>query len=483
MLGPLCYPLLPRLLDKSLQAAGAAIAVNVSPAERLQLQHLNALCESSASRLPKIDGEAQQRLHILFIADDQILPASCLKGLQQSAVLAGDWASCTAQEYHVDKPEKTAVLLMGQAANEEKYNESPLVLSDRQVPSTLCRKWRGIIWDAWLSFTPFLEARVGAARAAFKSLGAIARSGAAPLAEIREVMKAKEAGTLFFGAMFLCFAPCWYDTLVKLQLEFERSILGTPPWTPPEVVRAIAGWSLNWGERVMLEVICFRAELWCTASDLLVHRVWLEAQGLPGRTFAQVSEEVLCTLTAHEVYDHPGWQGRASTGSSVLSSYRKSIQALLERKSCEAWKHSLAIRSNVGVQVSAQQWPVSVGEVLLRHDYLCTLHNADDFDRLRMGLVKLTAPRHNGRGTCCALCGGSVSGLAHILAVCSVTELARKEFLRLIDVEWQWVLRNALAGDWPVAVCSPHLGLERLVQAVRFASAVVKQLRGGAVKK
>ena len=53
----------------------------------------------------------------------------------------------------------------------------------------------------------------------------------------------------------------------------------------------------------------------------------------------------------------------------------------------------------------------------------------------------------------------------------------RDEFLLVVDGEWQSVLRKALPGDWPTAVLSPHLGVDRLVQAVRFGAALVKKLR------
>ena len=168
-------------------------------------------------------------MHILLIADDQILPASSRAGLQVAATLAGEWAEFTAQQYHIDKPDKTAVLLMGQAAIEDQYNSSPVVLAGRPAPCTLSRKWCGILWDAWLSFIPLLQARISAARSAFKPLCAIARSGAAPLEEVREAMRSKVEGTLFFGVMFIFMAPGYYDALVALQLEFERSLLGLAP--------------------------------------------------------------------------------------------------------------------------------------------------------------------------------------------------------------------------------------------------------------
>ena len=122
-----------------------------------------------------MDAQATLRLHILLIADDQILPESSLRKLQAAVDLAAEWASSTGQEYHVDQPNKTAILLLGQAAVPHLYEQDPVMLLGRKVPCTLARKWCGITWDAWLAFTPFLEARVTAARLAFKPLCALVR--------------------------------------------------------------------------------------------------------------------------------------------------------------------------------------------------------------------------------------------------------------------------------------------------------------------
>ena len=48
MLGPICYPLLPRLLDKSLAAAGAGVGVTVPQGRRSDLARLHALDPGSA---------------------------------------------------------------------------------------------------------------------------------------------------------------------------------------------------------------------------------------------------------------------------------------------------------------------------------------------------------------------------------------------------------------------------------------------------
>ena len=159
--------------------------------------------------------------------------------------MASAWAVLTQQEYHVDSPNKTAVLLLGRAARPDDYNRQPLVLSGKIVPCVLQRKWCGIVWDANLSFLPFLHARMAAARGAFAPILALVREGTAPPAEARDAMRSVVEGSLFYGAMFFIFAEGAGSLLNSLQLEFERKVLGLPPWIPDVVVRSVGGWEMD----------------------------------------------------------------------------------------------------------------------------------------------------------------------------------------------------------------------------------------------
>ena len=140
------------------------------------------------------------RHHILLIADDQILPESSLTRLEGAVAIADEWAKQTQQVYHVASPEKTAVLLLRRAANPECYESRPLYLGGHAIPCVLERKWAGILWDSCLSFQPFLKSKVLAARLAFKPLRALAVERLAPLAEIREVVKAKVVSALLYAS-------------------------------------------------------------------------------------------------------------------------------------------------------------------------------------------------------------------------------------------------------------------------------------------
>ena len=230
MLGPLLYPLLPNMLDKMLHAAGAGIGIGTPAASLAELVRHDALDPASAAVFAKADAASQQRGHILLVADDQIFPESCLLRLQAHADIVSEWADAVRQEYHVASPDKTTVLQVGAAARPDVYNQSPVMLSRSPVPCALKKKWVGVLWDHLLTFQPFQLERMGAARGAFKPLAGLAAEGVVPLAEIRELMSATVEGTLFFGAMFTYMAQDACLKLDALQLEFERKLLGAPPW-------------------------------------------------------------------------------------------------------------------------------------------------------------------------------------------------------------------------------------------------------------
>ena len=477
MLGPLFYPLLPRLLDKALAAAGAGIGVDIPSSRLLEFGALNALLDSSAHSLESLDVEASLRLHILLIADDQIIPASSLSQLRSAAAIATGWARMTAQEYHVDKPDKTAILLLGRAAQPEVYNMAPVMLAGSPIPCCVHRKWCGIEWDAWLSFIPFLEGRMSAARAAFLPICALVREGVVPLEEARSVMKSTVEGTLFFAGMFFFLAPRFQESLVALQLGFERSLMGVGPWVPDALIRAAAGWALDWGERAVYETLAFRAELWCTREGMLVNSVWFMAQHMSGRTFAAESYRLLRQLGLPDITCFEGWELFVVDRVPVLPAYKAMLRSRLELLSRTKWQVSLQAVPSVGAHQLAQRFPCSAGFRLLEEGRLSVLHEAASFDSLRIGAVALSLAIPSGRGRRCILCYGVEHGLSHILAQCSACQAPRQVLLKDLDPSMASSLGMAPAGDWPRCLLSPHLPVEQLVCVVKFAHSLVELLK------
>ena len=135
MLGPLCYPLLPALLDHMLTSAGCGIGIDVPVESLRQLQGVDILDDSSMGRIMAVEAQASRRVPIMLVADDQILPESCLKRLQQGASIASKWAVATGQQYHVATPDKTSVLMVGNF-DLDKYNLDPVMLGGAPVPAT-----------------------------------------------------------------------------------------------------------------------------------------------------------------------------------------------------------------------------------------------------------------------------------------------------------------------------------------------------------
>ena len=209
-------------------------------------------------------------------------------------------------------------------------------------------------------------------------------------------------------------APGYYEALVSLQLEFERSLLGLASWVVPEVVRAVGGWQLDWGERVMADVLAFRAELWCCSADMLVNRLWSEAQHFNGKTFATASQSLVIYFSVGEVHDHPFWGHGAEAKRKALLAYKISVKNALVARSTARWKSSLQARAGTGIHILAQQYPVSVGHILLDHDRLDLLWDAMSFDSLRLQTLRTSGEDISGQ-SCCLLCGGLDHGLAHLL--------------------------------------------------------------------
>ena len=79
MMGPLCYPLLPRVLDKRLAALRLGIGIDIPQQYWHMLMGHNALSACSVQSLSFLDSLASLRVHILLVADDQIMPASHLE--------------------------------------------------------------------------------------------------------------------------------------------------------------------------------------------------------------------------------------------------------------------------------------------------------------------------------------------------------------------------------------------------------------------
>ena len=77
----------------------------------------------------------------------------------------------------------------------------------------------------------------------------------------------------------------------------------------------------------------------------------------------------------------------------------------------------------------------------------------------------------------CSFCGGTEHGLAHVLGAFAAVASCRERFLHSLDPVWRGNLSNALIEDWPMAVLSPHLGVNRLKKAFVYVAAVSSSLR------
>ena len=106
------------------------------------------------------------------------------------------------------------------------------------------------------------------------------------------------------------------------------------------------------------------------------------------------------------------------------------------------------------------------------------LHHADRWELLRLGIgAAAHLSSSSGGMRLCKLCGGSMYGMPHILAVCPALEVERNVFLVKVGTFYANRLRGAPAGDWPTVVLSPHADLVILRQAVIFGGAIMDHLQ------
>jgi len=291
-------------------------------------------------------------------------------------------------------------------------------------------------------------------------------------------MPAKVDSVLLFGAMFLSLAEGAVKSVDELQVELERSMLGAPAWVSAVQIRAIAGWSWTWGEQVQFEAIAFRAELWCTKSDMLVRRVWDAAQEYPGRTFAWASRQALTIVGFPEIFDFQGWSEYLEHGASSLPQYKESLKAKMVADSVLQWRSAMRRCTSAPPWIMAQQYPISAGERLLEQGCMADLFHADRWDELRLGLAgAATLSASVGGRRMCKLCMSGQASMAHILATCTAVGAARQHYLHSLSGYFSARLREAPAGDWPTLVLSPHSDLEVLRCSVFFGAAIMEALR------
>ena len=291
-------------------------------------------------------------------------------------------------------------------------------------------------------------------------------------------MAAKVDSVLFYGSMFLFLAPGVVEQLDLLQVELDRSLLGAPPWLAASLVRAAAGWQWTWSERLLYEVLVFRAELWCCKNDMLVRQGWAAAQVLPGRTFANASRSALTELGFQEVFQFEGWPAFLDSGAPVLPSYKAALKGWLVTRSVSKWRNALVLSGTVNPIILALQFPCSVGCRLLEAGFMCVLHHADRWDSLRLGIgAAARLSELSGRHRVCRLCASVEYGLAHLLSACPTVAAAREHFLQQVGVFYASKLVGAPAGDWPTLVFSPHADLVFLQHAVVFGATILDNLK------
>jgi hypothetical protein len=140
------------------------------------------------------------------------------------------------------------------------------------------------------------------------------------------------------------------------------------------------------------------------------------------------------------------------------------------------WKLEVQKVDDIAPHLRAVQSPISVGGRLLDAGRLDVLYDATKYDKLRLGVFKLTLQVPGSRGRRCILCASGEHGIAHLLAQCSATDGLRAAFYDGVDQVWRARMQGAPSGDWPTVVLSPHQGLNRLLASVQFGANLADML-------
>ena len=475
MLGPLAYPLVPAVLSGALEKA--EVGVGVEPPEEAWdgLQSVSPLERRECWRFDRVDRAALWRLSILLQADDQAIPVSNLRDLDRAVKVAEAWSVSVHQEFHVG-PDKTVVFLIGLEKPGEGGPEGPRIYG-HALHFTQQHKWLGVVWDAALTFAPNLEHRIAAARAAFRPVLALARDGLAPLGEVRELIRTKVKGALFFAPVFLYMADGAVQKLDELEAEVERAIMGASPWVPgPAALRAETGTPLTWGEELILRVVVMRGQLWSLEENLLVKRAWRSSQSFQGHTFARASKTLLDELALPEIWDTPGWSASEEARTEAVQAYKGRIRAELEGRSAMRWRERMAMECPEKPYLSACPAPLSAAAILLAEDDMPAVWAADAWARLRVGITEATERGAKIGERRCPLCRQRSSGLGHLAYQCPQLNTERGWFLEASSAARRTELGKVQEGSWLLSVFSVVADPGDLSANVLFGAAIEEKL-------
>ena len=223
------------------------------------------------------------------------------------------------------------------------------------------------------------------------------------------------AGALFSGIHFLLLVSNIVDRLDQLHASMLRSLRGAPRWFSYTLLRADIDIGMTWGEQLVFRALCFRAQLWMCPTTMLVCKVWRECQSFEGRSFSNVSRQLMIDLDLPEIYERHSWEFVESDGLSVLDNYKHFQKTELERRSAFSWRQRAANLRGLPLYILSQLGP---SRITLRFSQVEVQELAFDMDMwssLRIGLQQVCT-KDNPK--LCSLCGSERSGRAHLCKDC-----------------------------------------------------------------
>ena len=185
------------------------------------------------------------RIPILFHADDPVILASSQGEANRCLSIIAEWANDMKVEVHVD-PSKTVVQLL--AADDFDFQFSPLFFPRRSplLPGPLTcvklHKWLGLWWAAHGSWTQHAIAVVAACSGMIDALCSLISCLRAPLCVGILLFELKVESVLRFGRHLWATDNEAMSIIVSAYARWARQLIGADPWRKSAVCQGELGW-------------------------------------------------------------------------------------------------------------------------------------------------------------------------------------------------------------------------------------------------
>ena len=419
-----------------------------------------------ASALRALDVVAPLRASVVLHADDPFFLASSWGAMQELLRITAAWAYMHKVALHLGDKKTVVMRTAGIGCGCPPTSFSPVglhlvTLSERQQ-----HKWLGLQWRVDLNLLPALKTRVAQVDGLVASLAGMVACQSLPLAMAVDMFESRVDGSLRFGRWLLVTADGARELLDRAFENWSRALVGSHFWRSGVIAGGELGWYVGGFMRGLLDMAKRRARLFCLPDGDFYKRVFLEAHGCRGLTWANKSKALLAEFG---LPDFPAW----SDSGGSYANYGGHLLEVLRSRHEEVWlaaarKHRapvpyLTIMPGISDRLSrGLTLPCSWSELL----------NQGLAARLRCGLVELghrNNVRTRARTQSCVFCQRSTSHLwAHVFGECTCWES-----IRISTAAAMGVPDDIRSWDLMFAIVSAKPGVPGYMQSLEYVRKIV----------